>query len=317
MLKIGRNGAIVMGLFVGLATFGLVTGASAAGPTIRIEPHNQSVAKGATFTARVVENATVPLSGVQVTVVFDRTKVQITAITRGPAWVDAGIQQPGNLTKAITTANSTGKLKTVASAYLPPDSVPVGDNDFLQITFAAVGCGAVNLSLPVGPADAYMIDGRDPTYGNNVKGVTTVGGRVTITGATCPIATPKPSSGAASATPRASTAATATPSTTPPATGSTAPSAPTTSTDPNAASSSPEPSGATGSTEPSAAPSPSPSASAVAIGPLTASQDGGPPWLPIGVAALALAVIALGVVRWLMTRSAANSSAGGGPGRRP
>jgi hypothetical protein len=151
--------------------------ASAAGNTLRIEPVSSAVAEDATFTARVVQQADVATSGAQATVTFDPALLQVTNVSRGGPYADAPVVA-GISPAAITAANSSGRLAGVAAAFLPPDSVPAGEADFLVIEFKAIGCGRSELGLPVGPTDAALLDGRDATYGEPLP-LTTIGGSVT------------------------------------------------------------------------------------------------------------------------------------------
>jgi hypothetical protein len=212
------------------------------------------VTQGGSFSVKVIANATVGMSGVQATVTFDKTKLQLTTATRAAAWDGAAILQPANLATAITTANTSGKFKKIAAAFLPPDFLPSGDQDFLSLTFKAIGCGPATIGLPIGPEDGLVLDGSDATYGATVKGTKGVGATVTIGGCT---AAPSPSAGAsaaASASPGASAAPTDAAASASPS--DAAPSA--TPTDPAASAS---PSSAVASVAPSTAPSTAPTAS--------------------------------------------------------
>lgn len=177
-MRISRSGAFSVALLVTLATLASVGSAEAAGNTLRLEPATATVAKGATFTVTVVQDAEVATSGVQATIIFDRTKVQVTKVTRGSAWANAPLYLAGD-DKAVTAANKNGKLKTVAAAHFPPGSVPKGKADFLVVELKALECGTVKLEMPVGAADASMLDGREASYGKSLK-VTAVGGTVTV-----------------------------------------------------------------------------------------------------------------------------------------
>jgi len=192
----------VVGMMLGLA--GPVL---AAGATMSIDPPTTSVSQGATFQVKVVVNAGV-LSGAQATVVFDKSKLQVQNVIRGSAWGSSTVFL-GADPKGIGAANSSGKLKTVAAAFLPPGSVPAGTADFLVIGFAASGCGDTKLTLPIGSADATLLDGG-ASYGAPIKVASTKPGSVTIacTGATvAPVAAgasgapPPLASGAASLDP--------------------------------------------------------------------------------------------------------------------
>jgi len=176
-VHVRRTGGIATVLAAVLGLVGVVAGASAAGDTLRIEPASTTVAKDATFTARVVQDAEVATSGAQATITFDPTLLQIMSVTRGAPFADAPVFVAGDAT-AIAGANKSGKLAQVAAAFLPPGSVPPGDADFLVVEFKAVGCGRSDLGLPVGPGDASLIDGSAATYGSNLT-VSTSGGTVT------------------------------------------------------------------------------------------------------------------------------------------
>jgi hypothetical protein len=152
--------------------------ASAAGNSLRIEPGVQGVARDGTFDVKVVQNAEVASSGAQATVTFDPTLLQITAVAKGVGYAAAPVFT-GAGPEAITAANGSGRLATVAAAFLPPGNVPAGDQDFLVISFRAIACGQAELGLPVGPADASILDGQAGTYGQALP-ITTSGGRVVI-----------------------------------------------------------------------------------------------------------------------------------------
>lgn len=162
-----------------LAAFGDVNDVAAAGDTMRLEPASQAVARGDSFTVRVVQSASVPTGGAQASVTFDPSRVTVTSLTRGAPHAGAPIFVPSDLAAAIGVANQAGTLVTIATAFLPPASVPPGDADFLVITFTAVGCGRSDLGLPAGPLDAVLLDGRPDTYGNGLP-VTTTGGSVDV-----------------------------------------------------------------------------------------------------------------------------------------
>jgi hypothetical protein len=178
-VHIRRYGAIAACLAVLLVSVGFVTGVSAASNTLRIDPATTAVDQGATFSVKVIQNASVATSGAQVTVTYDQGKLQVTTVTKGAPWAAAPIFA-GADAKAIAAANKSGKLKTVAAAFLPPGSVPAGDQEFISIEFKAVACGQVKLSLPIGPADATFIDGRTKTYGASIKASATTGAVVTV-----------------------------------------------------------------------------------------------------------------------------------------
>jgi hypothetical protein len=198
-----------------IASLGIVQTAVATGNTLRIDPPAQTVPQDGTFIAHVVQNAAVPTSGASATITFDPTLLQIQSVTRGAPYAGAPVFT-GASTLAITAANTTGSLVGVAAAFLPPDAVPAGDADYLDVTFKAVGCGTAQLGLPTGVTDAGLLDGSAGTYGNAL-GVSTVGGTVglCVAGSQTPSGSLPPSP-AASTTPGPSPTSTAKPSVTPP-----------------------------------------------------------------------------------------------------
>ena len=193
-----RATATFLALAVALAAFlGVTAGVTAAadGATLRIVTTSPTVVHGGTFTIRVVQNAPGPTSGTQATVTFDKTRAQIQTVTRGSAHLAAPIFAPADMKGAIASANATGKLRTVATDFFPPATVPAGDQDFLIVKFKATGCGVVPLGLPVGPYDAVMLDGNADTYGNTLA-ITTTGASVKITGCVEPTPSASPTSNA-------------------------------------------------------------------------------------------------------------------------
>jgi len=204
-VHIRRRSGIVAALSLALLSFVVVGNVAAAGSaTLRIVPSSDTVAKGANFTVRVVQNASVPTSGTSATVTFDKTKVQVQSVERGQAHKASPVFLPSDLPGAIAAANRSGQLKSIATAFLPPDNVPTGDQDFLIITFSAIGCGQVSFGLPIGTqgVDAVLIDGTEAGWGNPVP-VTTKGATVSIDcSATAPTeaaATDAPAAAAAAA----------------------------------------------------------------------------------------------------------------------
>jgi Cohesin domain len=172
--------AIILGVALLVGTFAAPAGAAAAGNTLRIQPASTTaITVGATFTVKVVQNADVPTGGAQATVTFDPVKLKIMGVTAGAPYAAAVFLGVG--ATQIAAANVSGSLKTVAAGFLPPASAPTGDQDFLVISFKALAAGVANLGLPVGPADAVLLDGRADTYGNPLT-TTTTGGTVSIVG---------------------------------------------------------------------------------------------------------------------------------------
>ena len=165
------------------ALFASAGHAGAAGANIRIDPASQSVAQGSTFNVRLVLSSSGLTSGIQATVVFDKSKVKIQSIAWGSAMANVTVRQPSDPSPLISAANSKGKLTPAIAAQLQlPDAFPTGDNEFLVITFKANGCGNAAFSLPVGGFDAQVVNGNGPgapPYGDVVP-VTTTGGSVNI-----------------------------------------------------------------------------------------------------------------------------------------
>lgn len=162
-------------LVAALAALAPASPVAAAGESLRIEPASQVVPEGSTFTATIVQSTSIATSGTQASLVFDPGLVQIVSVSWGEPFAAAPILVPGDIAAAIVAANASGELKTIAGAFLPPGNVPVGDAEFLVVELSAVGCGETTLGLPVGDADALMLDGRDGTYGGNLEVATTPG----------------------------------------------------------------------------------------------------------------------------------------------
>lgn len=275
-----------IGLGVLVAILGLAGGAAAAENTIRLDPATSQVANGATFEIKVIQNGTVATSGSSATITFDKAILQVTSVTRGPAFAAAPLFLAGDAA-AIAAANKNGKLQNVAVAFFPPGSVPAGEQELIRVGFKAIGCGTVKLTIPTGRVDATMLDGRTATYGANLK-ITTTGGTVTVcdgaaasAGASAPAAASSDPSLAPGESPIASDAG----GLIPPG-----------SIDPNASASA-EPA-ASGSPAPGA--SAAPSASAIDLGLVgsTGAQSG---WLDFALAALAVAAAGLATLIIVLT----------------
>jgi len=177
-LRFRRRGILPAGLvlaFLGLAVVGPTT---AAGNAFRINLPTAVVGAHARFFVRIDQQTAVATSGAQATLTFDPSLLQVTTVhARGP-YADAPIFL-GATDAAIAAANTSGRLATVAAAFLPPSSVPAGKAEFLEIGLRAVGCGRAELDVPAGPADALLLDGRDGGYGLTLA-VTATSGEVTI-----------------------------------------------------------------------------------------------------------------------------------------
>ena len=282
-----RRSGLTAIVVVMLATLAAAASAAATGATMQITPASQTVAGGATFTVRVVQSNSVPTLGAQLTVTFDRTKAQITAVTWGTHFANAPVLIPSDMAGAIAQANTTGKLYKLAATFLvPTDSVPAGDADVLSITFKATGCGNVPLGLPVGPNDASLLDGRDDTIGNALP-VTTSPGQVTVDCNATASASASPSS-AASPT-ASSSASSSTPSSGSPT--DAASSAEATPTD-------------AASVEGASAEATSDTSTLAGATSSSSGSDGGLPiWLPLVLTIPAIAIVGLGLVRLRQTET--------------
>jgi len=168
---------VAMALAVGLSA---VSGhaSAAASASLRVEPASLDVARGTTFSVKVVQDAPVATSGAQASIDFDPAILQVVSVTPGAAYAAAPVFLPQDLAAAIRSANQSGHLAQIAAALTPPDAIPAGTANFLFVGFSAVGCGTTGLRLPAsGPFNAQMISGQPEAYGHEVP-VTTVGGQV-------------------------------------------------------------------------------------------------------------------------------------------
>src|SRR5262245_7088473 len=267
-------------LAVSLLGLGIVSSAAAATVTgtLKLDPPTTQVENGATFSIKVISNTSVPISGLSTSITFNKAVVQVTTITRSPAWASAPVYLAGDA-KAIATANSKGNLQNVAAAFFPPTSVPAGNQEFITVGFKAVGCGTATLGVPTGRVDSTMLDGRANTYGATIK-LTTTGGTVTVcqgaAGSLAPGASPSQQ-----------------------VEGET--SAPSDSFDPNA---SPSPSGSTGGAvvpPPGAGPTASQAPGDAGAVASTSEQSG---WLTFALAALAVAAAGLAALIIVLTIAA-------------
>jgi hypothetical protein len=163
---------------------------AAGNGTVRVTPAAQPAAgPGSTFTVQVISNADTATSGIQATVTYDKSLLQVTGVTRpaGSAWGTAAsfFGSKGDLTSAptmqqqIAEANGLGSL-SAASFFDPPTTLAASaDQVFLNITFIVIGSPAAGttttpIGLPTGPSDTALNDGNgDPVA------ITTTGSVVT------------------------------------------------------------------------------------------------------------------------------------------
>lgn len=277
-------------LTVLLAVLGVAATASAAGVTgtIALDPATTQVDNGATFSLKVTSNTSVPISGLSASIKYDKSLLQIKSIARAAQWASAPLFLAAD-DKAIALANSKGYLQAVAADFFPPGSVPAGSQDFVTVTFQAVGCGTANLTVPYSKAhgDSDMLDGRDTTYGNSIP-ITTTGATVTV----C--------QGGASGSQAASASG---------APGSSGSPGPSDSVQPGASDSTQPGAGAgPAGGAPSAAPSAPAMSNAAAAG-LTSTQSD---WLTFALAALGVAAVGLAVLILILVVVAIVASVVGG-----
>lgn len=269
--------------------------ALAAGPNVRIDPATQTVAQGSTFTVHIIQNYSSTSIGVQATLAFDQSKLQIQTVAKGAPFASAPVFVPTDLAGAIAKANGNGKLEQIAAAFLPPALTSAGDQDFLDVTFQATGCGQVSLTLPAGPLDTQLLDNA----GHAVT-ITTTGASVTINncsgdqgggsqgGGSQPTQTTNPGPGTSQAGVGATSSSESSPGEAAPASspGEAAAASSQTNGDggQNSATGTADTAGAANSTSGS--------------GPASGTRDTPPLWLPIILAIPAVAVIWLGLRKW-------------------
>lgn len=171
---------LALALALTLASVGFAGGTLAASVTgtIRLDPPTSQVANGGTVNITVISNTSVPISGLAASITFDKAILQVTSITRAPAWAHAPLFIAGDAS-AIATANKKGVLQAVGVSFFPPTSVPAGDQQFITVAFKAVACGTVTMTMPTGRVDSGLLDGRASTYGNAVS-IKTTGATVTV-----------------------------------------------------------------------------------------------------------------------------------------
>jgi hypothetical protein len=194
--------------------------ASAQTASLRVDPANQTVAAGQSFTISIVQSADFASLGAQATLQFDPNVVQVVGLEVGAPYVDAlflfgsGSAGEGAVSpeQAIADANATGLLANVTTFLLPgAGSVPPGDAVVATVTMSAKGGGTSPLNLVTyaapGGSDANSMGllPDPPDAQGTLVGVSVTPGQVTVPGGPAPppgAATPPPA--AASATPEVS-----------------------------------------------------------------------------------------------------------------
>jgi len=128
--------------------------ASAQTAGMRVDPANQTVAAGQSFTISIIQSADFTTLGAAATLQFDPNVVQVVNAEVGPPYADGlflfgggagGAQSPE---QAIADANVTGLLPNITTFYLPgAGSVPPGDAVVATITMSGRGGGTSPLNL--------------------------------------------------------------------------------------------------------------------------------------------------------------------------
>lgn len=193
--------ALTTSTVLALSGMGVPPARATAGNSLTIEVPSTVTTTGATFTIQVVGHSAAEVSGTSATVVFDATKLHVTAIEKGADWTALGASWAGfpslaNTPAFLTSANAAGKVPLIAAYFLDGSSVAGGDHPFLSVTFNVVACGDSAIDLPIGPIDGAMLDGQAATYGDALT-VTSASGSVS---APCAVVPPTATVGALAAT---------------------------------------------------------------------------------------------------------------------
>lgn len=165
--------------------------AMAAGTgTVALAPSTVPAAgPGATFQVTVRSNASVDANGIQATVQFNKSLLQITSVARtaGSAWGNAAtfigprgdLTVAANLANQIADANGTGSLSTIAAQVTPGSGTPAAsgvDQPFLTLTFLVVTCPASGsttpITLPSGPSNTVLNDANGDPVAITLAGAT-------------------------------------------------------------------------------------------------------------------------------------------------
>src|SRR3974377_2421010 len=82
---------LALALALTLASVGFAGGTLAASVTgpIRLDPPTRQGANGGPPKIPVISNTSVPISGLAASITFDKAILQVTSITRAPAWAHA------------------------------------------------------------------------------------------------------------------------------------------------------------------------------------------------------------------------------------
>lgn len=198
------SAAIVLG---GLVAAAPAFAGGATGNDLRVSPAASNPATiGSSFTVNVISNTTgatssTTISGATASLVFDKTKLQVTAITGGSDWTTAGASavgwNPANTSTNIAYANANGKVGNgtngagIGFTFLDGASnLSAADHILYSVTFTVggVNCDVSSLSLPIGATDGGLSSGDAADYGAALS-VTSTAGTVNNP---CPTAPPPP-----------------------------------------------------------------------------------------------------------------------------
>jgi hypothetical protein len=193
--------ALAMSALLAFTGIGAPVASAVVGNSLTINAPATTTSQGASFTVQVTGHSGIDVSGTSATVVFDKARLQVTAIAKGTDWTAAGASWAGypsvaNMATFLAGANAAGKVPLIAAYFLDGSGLPAGDHGFLSVTFSVIACGGSVLGLPIGPADGGMLDGQVATYGSDLA-VTSTSGSVS---APCPVIKPTAALGSLAAT---------------------------------------------------------------------------------------------------------------------
>ena len=176
---------------------------------LSVGPASTTTTTGSTFTVTTVARATVPISGAETPLTFDRTRLRVTSIAKAGPWAADGAAYIGfpttaNMAAAIAAYNDAGRVSSypavkggIAAAFLDGVTNEPANTDVpvLAVTFEAIACGSSTLGIPISDIEGAIIDGRSPLpsdgYGFAVA-ITSAPGTVIDD---CPGTTPTPTPG--------------------------------------------------------------------------------------------------------------------------
>lgn len=193
-------GIVTMAASITLGVIGSGSSATAViAPNLRVAPTTQTVAPDSDFTITLQQTSDVPTSGVQATVHFDPTQLQIVTIQRGTAYTGSTILvgvAPNTGAAAITEANTTGALKNFGVFFNPGTGpAPAGDQPAMVLKMHSLptASGSTDITLT-------NLEMGDET-GISLVGVGGTPGSVNVDNPDVPTITPVPPTDTSTATP--------------------------------------------------------------------------------------------------------------------